>query len=103
MTAAQLARLGLAAYRVGRLVASDEISRKAREAVNGWAGLPEDGANEAPETWREYVAYLVGCPYCVSVWAAAGALAIDRHPRGRQLVDVLAVAGVASVAVSADD
>ena len=47
-----------ATWRITRLVMDDEITRPLREAVTyRW---PESKA-----------AYLVACPYCVSVWAGA--------------------------------
>lgn len=54
-----------ATWRLTRLVTEDEITRPAREYVEGrWPGSK--------------AAYFVSCPYCVSVWAG---LAVAVAPR----------------------
>jgi hypothetical protein len=47
----------LAVYRATRLVVADEVTRPAREAI-------------VLNTPDSRLAYLVTCPWCVSVWAA---------------------------------
>ena len=62
MSAIRAAVIVAAAWRLTRLVVDDEITRELREAVsNRWPGSK--------------AAHLVNCPYCVSVWAGAVAVA----------------------------
>lgn len=57
-----------ATWRITRLVVEDEITRPMREAV--------------AERWPESkLAYLVTCPYCVSVWAGAAVQVLPRPLR----------------------
>ncbi len=59
---------GLATYRLTRLITTDEITRPARE----WAveQLESRGYSRA--------AYLLQCPYCVSVWVGLGVATAPR-------------------------
>jgi hypothetical protein len=66
--ATDVVRIGLASYKLGRLVAKDEISAFLRAPVT-----------EDPEATRPKRGGLSGalgklltCPYCVGVWTAAG-------------------------------
>ncbi len=57
-----------AAHRITKLIVEDEISRPIREAV--------------AERWPDSrLAYLVTCPYCVSVWAGAAVVILPRPLR----------------------
>jgi hypothetical protein len=78
-----LARLGLASYKIGRLVAKDEVTT--------WMRAPVTRDEEAQEPEREGMARALGelvtCPYCIGLWASAGltgALAV--RPRETRLV-----------------
>lgn len=75
----------LAAKRLTQLVVEDEITRPLREPVLQWGEKHEEG------TWQDRIAYLVSCPACSSVWAAAAILTLGRFRPGRYLVSVLAV------------
>lgn len=86
----ELALDGLAAWRLARLVTEDEITRKARTAAIDWTLK-----NQHPQ-----LRYLVTCPHCVGVYAAAVVLALGRIPVGRRVRDLLAVAGVVSAAAT---
>jgi hypothetical protein len=65
MSAIDAAIRTAATWRLTRLVVDDEISRPLREAVHRrW---PDSKA-----------AYLVDCPYCVSVWAGVAAAVMPK-------------------------
>jgi hypothetical protein len=61
-------RVGLASYKLGRLIAKDEVT--------AWMRAPVTRDEEAQEPEREGMARALGelvtCPYCVGLWAAAG-------------------------------
>jgi hypothetical protein len=61
-------RVGLASYKVGRLVAKDEVTT--------WMRAPVTRDEEAQEPEREGMARALGelvtCPHCVGLWVAAG-------------------------------
>jgi len=61
-------RVGLASYKLGRLVAKDEVT--------SWVRAPVTRDAEAQEPEREGMARALGelvtCPYCIGVWVAAG-------------------------------
>lgn len=63
---ATLAVGALAVHRLTRLVTEDEATRRLRERILRWAN--GDLYREA----HPAVAYLLTCPWCVSVYAAAG-------------------------------
>lgn len=59
----------LAVHRLTRLVTEDEVTRPLRD----WAdGLTAEG----PLQEQTRLGYFLTCPWCVSVWAAAGWLAL---------------------------
>jgi hypothetical protein len=63
-----LARVGLAGYKLGRLVAKDEVTRFVRAPVT----QDEEASEPEPEGWRRALGELVTCPHCVGVWISAG-------------------------------
>jgi|SRR5882757_4830820 len=72
----------LATWRITELIVSDEITRPAREAVaKRWPGSKP--------------AYLLTCPRCVSVWAAAAVLILPEW--------ICAVLGMSAATMLADD
>lgn len=56
----------LAVYRITRLLVADQVLAAPREAVQRWAG------GTAQRRSRPALAYFVTCPWCVSIWVAAG-------------------------------
>lgn len=62
-----LARVGVASYKVGRLVAKDEVT--------SWVRAPVTRDEEAQEPEREGMARALGelvtCPYCIGLWVSA--------------------------------
>jgi hypothetical protein len=76
-------RIALASYKIGRLVARDEVT--------SWVRAPVTEDERATEPKREGSARALGelitCPYCVGVWTAAGlACALVLRPRETRLV-----------------
>ena len=88
---------GLAVARLTSLIAEDEITAPLRDAVDRWVG-------DAPQySLKERIGYLVSCPRCVSVYAAAGILIAGRMRWGRPLVKVLAASQSGLAALTALD
>jgi hypothetical protein len=78
-----MARIGVASYKIGRLVAKDEVT--------SWVRAPVTRDEEAQEPEREGMARALGelvtCPYCIGVWVAAGLTgAMALRPREARLV-----------------
>lgn len=63
-----LVRIGLGSYKIGRLIARDDVTAFVRAPVT------RDEETQEPE--REGMARALGelltCPYCIGFWAAAG-------------------------------
>ncbi len=112
----------LATYRLTKLVTDDQITAGLRDKVIEWAYERESCGRETvaavaeqagidvltPGAWAEVVAndpdppklaYLVTCPYCASVWLAAGVVLARRvAPRAwRPLAEVLALSALAGL------
>jgi len=78
-----LALVGLASYKVGRLVAKDEVTT--------WVRAPVTRDEDAQEPEREGMARALGelvtCPYCIGLWVSAGlTAALAVRPRETRLV-----------------
>lgn len=75
----------LACYRLTKLAIDDEITRPLRERI--WRTHPADHG----------IGFLVACPYCASVWIAAGVVAMRRViPRAwSPVAELLAMAAIA--------
>jgi|SRR6478735_3380216 hypothetical protein len=81
-----------AVQRLTQLVTQDEITRPLRMKVDKWAG-------EAPEfSLKERAAYMIECPACTSIWAAAVVAGLSRFRLGRVAVRILALSGLALLA-----
>ena len=81
-----LARVGLASYKVGRLVAKDEVTTFVRAPVT----RNEEASEPEPEGWRRALGELVTCPYCIGVWASAGlTYALVVFPRQTRLATTI--------------
>lgn len=81
----------LATFRITRLVVDDRITQPLRERV--WQQHPPEQGG---------VGFLISCPYCTSVWAAAGVVAMRRViPRAwSPVAELLAIAAVAGEAAA---
>jgi hypothetical protein len=81
-----VARISLASYKVGRLVAKDEVTKFVRAPVTR-----DEGASEPePQGWPRALGELVTCPYCVGLWIAAGfSYGLVLFPRETRFVTAL--------------
>lgn len=99
---ADMALLGLATYRAGRLAAYDRVTEPLRAPVT--ETVPDEydaGENVVAEGagMQKALGELVSCPTCVGTWAAAGLLygmQIAPVPT-RALAGILAVSGLAEI------
>jgi hypothetical protein len=62
-----VARVGLASYKVGRLVAKDPVTKFVRAPVT----QDSDATEPEPRGWRRALGELVTCPHCVGLWTSA--------------------------------
>lgn len=96
--------VGIAAYRLARVVAVDSITEPARSCLF-WAGHA-DPDNTGPIVTSRVVAWayaLVSCPFCVGWWLALLLwFAWPPASTGAIAVGALAAAGVASLCSSLD-
>lgn len=60
--------LGLVAYRVGRFLLLDTLIDEPRDKAMGWLEIREGVG------WRK-LEELFRCPWCITIWTAAGATA----------------------------
>jgi Protein of unknown function (DUF1360) len=80
---ADVVRLGLTSYKIGRLVAKDDVMT--------WMRAPVTRDEDAQEPEREGMARALGelvtCPYCIGLWVSAGLTgALALRPRETRLV-----------------
>jgi hypothetical protein len=62
----------LATWRLTRLITTDTIFEAPRDKAQAWLEYrKEQRTDRATEQWQSKLAYLIGCPYCTSVWVAA--------------------------------
>jgi hypothetical protein len=82
----EVARIGLASYKIGRLVAKDEVTSWVRAPVT----QDEEATEPKPEGPARALGELVTCPYCVGVWTAAGlSYALVLFPREARVVTTI--------------
>ena len=103
-----LALLGLATYRAGRLAAYDQVAAPLREPVTE-TKPDESGAGQTVAAQgtgaRQALGELVSCPTCVGTWAAAFlvyGLRIAPRPT-RVLLAILGATGVAELLDAASE
>lgn len=76
-------RVGLASYKIGRLVAKDEVTSWVRAPVT----RDEEATEPKPRGMERALGELVTCPYCVGLWTASGlSCALVLFPRETRLV-----------------
>lgn len=92
--------LALAVYRVARLIAADTITESIREAIDDRATSNDgrDRSERAELAWW-WLGALVGCQWCVSIWAGLPMAAAVLLAGDRLAVQVLAY-GLAASAVA---
>jgi hypothetical protein len=77
---------GLASYKVGRLVAKDEVTSWVRAPVTE----DPDATQPKPQGAERALGELVTCPYCVGVWiASALSYGLVLFPRQTRLVNAI--------------
>ena len=76
-------RIGLASYKLGRLIAKEEVASFVRAPVT-----QDDEATEPkPEGLQRALGELVTCPYCIGLWVASGlSYSLVLFPRQTRLV-----------------
>lgn len=88
----------LAVWRLTRLLTIDGLTVELRELVTEWT---ESGPRSVA---KEKLAELIGCPHCVSVWAALGVVYVARRsPWWPLMADALALAAVSSLIADGRD
>jgi hypothetical protein len=81
-----VARIGLASYKLGRLVAKDEVTSWVRAPVT----QDEEATEPKPRGVERALGELVTCPYCVGVWIASGlTYALVVFPRETRVVTTI--------------
>jgi len=90
----ELIILTLATYRLSQIVAQDTITQPLRERISKHGAPPED-----LNRLRRWLAYLIHCVLCVSVWAGLGLAILLSHdqPIGYIFTVGLAASGGAVV------
>jgi hypothetical protein len=79
-------RIGLASYKLGRLVAKDDVTSWVRAPVT----RDEDATEPKPYGMERALGELVTCPYCLGVWVASGlSYALVLVPRETRLVTTI--------------
>jgi Protein of unknown function (DUF1360) len=63
-----LVRIGLGSYKLGRLIAKDEVTAFVRAPVT----RDEETTEPEREGMARALGELVTCPYCIGLWIAAG-------------------------------
>ena len=83
-----VARVGLASYKLGRLITKDEVTAFVRAPVTEG----DESGEEEPsgEGIQRALGELVTCPYCIGVWVAAGlTYALILWPRQTRVVTTI--------------
>lgn len=79
-------RIGLSSYKIGRLVAKDDVTSWVRAPVT----RDEEATEPKPEGAERALGELLTCPYCIGVWTAAGlSYALVLVPRETRLVTTI--------------
>jgi hypothetical protein len=79
-------RIGLASYKLGRLVAKDEVTTWVRAPVT----RDEEATEPKPRGVERALGELVTCPYCVGLWIASGlTYALVLFPRETRLATTI--------------
>jgi len=84
--------LALATYRTTKLVIDDEITRELRNYLY-------EQVQKLPPKTAAKLEYLLGCPWCISIWAGSGlALLVKLLPDvGEVVVNALAASAAAGL------
>ena len=81
-----VARIGLASYKIGRLVARDRVTAWVRAPVTS----DEEATQPKPQGTARALGELLTCPYCIGIWTSAGlSYALVLLPRETRLVTTI--------------
>jgi hypothetical protein len=79
-------RIGLASYKIGRLIAKEEVASFVRAPVT----QDEETTEPKPEGFQRVLGELVTCPYCIGLWVASGfSYSLVLFPRQTRLVTTI--------------
>ena len=79
-------RIALASYKLGRLVAKDEVTTWVRAPVT----KDEEATEPKPRGAKRALGELVTCPYCIGLWIASGlTYSLVLFPRETRLVTTI--------------
>jgi hypothetical protein len=79
-------RIGLASYKIGRLIAKEEVASFVRAPVT----QDEETTEPKPEGFERVLGELVTCPYCIGLWVASGlSYSLVLLPRQTRLVTTI--------------
>ena len=101
----------MATARLTRLLTADRITEPARTAAQerleaAWAARTGTILDPQATTYRSPAAYVLSCPWCMSIWVAAGivtALSIGGHPPEHPILLTLAASTVAGLLAGLGD
>jgi Protein of unknown function (DUF1360) len=86
ITLADTVRVGLASYKVGRLIAKDRVTTFVRAPVTE----DPDATQPKREGAARALGELVTCPYCIGLWVASGfAYSLVFFPRQTRFVTTI--------------
>jgi hypothetical protein len=66
--------LSAVSYRTGRFIALDTLIDGTRTRVLSW--LVKSNAHGFRPLWKEKLAELIGCPYCITIWTSGATTAL---------------------------
>ena len=79
-------RIGLASYKLGRLIAKEEVASFVRAPLT----QDEEATEPKPEGFQRVLGELVTCPYCIGLWVASGlSYSLVLFPRQTRLVTTI--------------
>jgi len=79
-------RIGLASYKVGRLIAKEDVATFVRAPVT----QDEEASEPKPDGLQRVLGELVTCPYCIGLWVASGlSYSLVLFPRQTRLVTTI--------------
>lgn len=98
----------LVTFRLTVLVTRDRITRVPRERLQGWAESRWErrtGRTSDTDEWQSEIAYLLSCPWCVSIWVGgATVLAVGlTHDLPAPILVWLAASGVTGLLAEVTD
>jgi Protein of unknown function (DUF1360) len=79
-------RIGLASYKLGRLIAKEDVATFVRAPVT----QDEEATEPKPDGLQRVLGELVTCPYCIGLWVASGlSYSLVLFPRQTRLMTTI--------------